>query len=94
MIRFAFDKYPAFEVTKGSGLMQALLNQSIPVASSCHGEAVCGKCKIKILKGWENLSAIQELEKHLCERLKVPESFRISCQILVMGDIEIDTTYW
>ncbi len=93
-IRFTANKYPEFEVAVGSLLMKVLLDRNIPVASSCHGDGICGKCKIKVLNGAENLSAVEELEKTLCERLKIQFPHRISCQTLVMGDIEIDTTYW
>ena len=93
-IRFSADKYPEFEVTEGALLMKILLDNNIPVASSCHGDGICGKCKVKVISGEENLSAVQELEKTLCERLKIQTPNRISCQTLVMGDIEIDTTYW
>ncbi len=93
-IRFAAAKYPEFEVPVGALLMKALLDNGIPVASSCHGDGICGKCKVKVLCGSENLSVVQELETLLCQRLKMTSPHRISCQTLVMGDIEIDTTYW
>lgn len=93
-IRFSANKYTEFEVPLGAVLMKVLLDQNIPVASSCFGDGICGKCKIKVIVGSENLSEVQQLEKTLCERLKIQSPFRISCQTLVMGDIEIDTTYW
>ena len=92
-IRFA-KKFPEIQVQDGAILMDELLLAGLPVASSCHGDGVCGKCRVQILEGAENLSQVQELERMLRERLKVPSGYRISCQTKIHGDILIDTTYW
>lgn len=75
-------------------LMKVLLENSVPVASSCHGEGVCGKCKIRIVNGAENLSKSTGLEEFLVEKYNLEKNFRISCQTLIQGNIEIDTSYW
>lgn len=92
-IRFV-KSYPPLQVKEGSILMQALLAAGLPVASSCNGDGVCGKCRVTILSGEQNLSPLNELEKMLKERLKIPPNVRIACQVQVMGDIVIDTSYW
>lgn len=92
-IRFA-KNFPEILVADGANLMDELLLAGLPVASSCHGDGVCGKCRIRILSGVENLSPIAELERMLRDRLKVPPDFRISCQTRVHGDVLIDATYW
>ena len=74
--------------------MQALLDASIPVASSCKGDGVCAKCRIDIIEGQKNLSTENERELFLRERHAVPKSQRISCQTEVLGDITIDASYW
>ncbi len=74
--------------------MEALLKEGRPVASSCNGDGVCAKCRIEILEGAENLSPIEEREKFLIEKNKIPKNFRISCQAKVRGDIKIDAPYW
>ena len=78
----------------GANLMEQLLLAGLPVASSCHGDGICGKCRIKIIDGAENLSIINSLEELLRDRLQVPKDYRISCQTQVLGDILIDTAYW
>lgn len=92
-IRFA-KNFPELQVADGAVLMDVLLAAGLPVASSCHGDGICGKCRIRILEGAENLSKIEELERMLRDRLKVPSEYRISCQTKIHGDILIDTTYW
>lgn len=82
------------EVPVGSQLMKALLGGGLPVASSCHGEAICGKCRIKIISGSENLSAETSDEKSLRARLHISDEYRISCQTKVHADIIVDADYW
>lgn len=74
--------------------MKSLLEAGIPVASSCNGDGVCAKCKIKILEGLENLSVENETEKFLKNKENLDKSVRMSCQTKVQGDITIDTNYW
>lgn len=84
----------ALQVPKGSFLMKVLLDAEIPVASSCDGEGVCSKCKIKIIQGQENLSPENEIEIFLKETNDIKPEFRISCQTQVFGDVTVDATYW
>ena len=81
-------------VEQGANLMDELLKAGLPVASSCDGDGVCGKCRIKILKGAENLGKRNEIEIFLMEQNSYSTEFRISCQTQVLGDIEVDATYW
>jgi len=82
------------EVEEGANLMESLLNAELPVASSCGGEGVCSKCKIKILKGEEHLTPQNETEEFLRDTNDVKANERISCQTQVLGNIEVDTGYW
>jgi 2Fe-2S ferredoxin len=72
--------------------MKALLDGGLPVASSCRGDGVCGKCRIQVLSG--AVSPEGDLEKYLRERHSIPPGFRVSCQVSVLGDIVVDATYW
>lgn len=74
--------------------MQALLDGGLPVASSCRGDGVCAKCRVEIHEGKKNLSAETQLEKFLRERHSIPKESRVSCQVQVLGDITVSTSYW
>lgn len=93
VIRFV-KNYPELQVETGANLMKSLLDAGRPVASSCNGDGICGKCRVIIVSGAENLSAINAREEILRTRLKIPTEYRISCQTQVLGDIQIDTLYW
>jgi len=83
---------PSIEVPSGKNLMQALLEAGLPVASSCRGDGVCGKCRIQIVSG--TLAPESDLEKFLRERHSIPPGFRVSCQVAVTDDLVVDATYW
>lgn len=81
-------------VENGTLLMKALLDAGIPVASSCGGDAVCCKCLLKIVAGAENLSAPNREEEFLREQKGFAADERVSCQVLVLGDVTVDARYW
>lgn len=74
--------------------MRSLLEAHLPVASSCHGDGICAKCRIVIIEGMDHLSPINTTEELLRDRLRIPRDVRISCQTQVFGDIVVDATYW
>lgn len=92
-IRFV-KQLPPVQVEEGDLLMQCLLGAGLPVASSCHGDGVCGKCRVTVVAGLKNLSRIGTVEQLLHERLQIPAGVRISCQTQVFGDVTVDTSYW
>jgi 2Fe-2S ferredoxin len=92
-IRFK-KNIPHVEVESGANLMEALLKAGLPVASSCHGDGVCGKCRVLIISGAENLSTVGAVEELAHDRLKWAREYRLSCQVQVLGDVVIDTSYW
>ena len=92
-IRFSRLKKDVFSVGPGANLMRSLLDHGIPVASPCNGDGVCGKCKIKVVPE-SHLTPMNETEILLREKYQIQKGQRISCQTQVLGDIEVDATYW
>ena len=78
----------------GANLMQALLAGGLPVASSCRGDGVCGKCRLLVEASPGAVATESDLEKSLRERHSIPAGFRVSCQVAILGDITVDATYW
>lgn len=74
--------------------MESLLSAGHPVASSCHGDGVCAKCKITVVSGETNLSVENPTEQFLKEKHQLPRNVRISCQVQINGDVVVDATYW
>lgn len=74
--------------------MDALIQGGLPVASSCDGDGVCAKCRIRIVEGMENLSEKNETEIFLIAKNSYTQDFRISCQTQILNDVSVDATYW
>ncbi len=93
IIRF-IKNLPEIQVESGAVLMKSLIAAGLPVASSCHGDGVCSKCRVRVVEGVENLSKIGDLEQTLRDRNRLSPEYRISCQTHVLGDVTVDTGYW
>lgn len=85
---------PEISVENGSNMMASLLGAGIPVASSCRGDGVCGKCRIVVADGAKNISPETDLEAGLRLRHGIPSNERLSCQTKILGDVTIDAAYW
>ena len=94
LVRFTKSNRNPIDVEAGSNLMSLLLENGVPVASSCNGDGVCAKCRVQIKAGVENISPINETEEILQDRESLKSGTRFSCQVTVFGEIEIDTPYW
>ena len=82
------------EVDEGTSLYEAALKAQRPVASSCGGEAVCGKCNMTVTQGEAALSPRTEWEAKILQKEKRPATDRISCLAKVHGPCTATTTYW
>jgi Na+-transporting NADH:ubiquinone oxidoreductase subunit F len=73
-------------VKAGSVLLFALWSKRIFIPSLCGGQAKCGRCKVKVVKGGgERLPA----EEPLLTPEEKAQGIRLACQVQVTGDIEI-----
>jgi len=82
-------------VGHGANLRKALLingvspYKGIAKVANCHGFGTCGTCTVDILRGETN--EMTWLERLRSKLGKVTPKRRLSCQVTVYGDIEIDT---
>ncbi len=81
-------------VAAGKSLYEAALQAALPIASSCGGEATCGKCNMRVVEGEAALSARTDLEAKLLKKENRPATDRISCLAKVHGDCKATTSYW
>lgn len=92
-INFAKNFSP-LNVQLGENLMKALTSRRVPVASSCGGEGICGKCVVNVLAGHGNLSHPNDVELAQQSKLGLGTNTRLACQCHIFGDLTIDTGYW
>ena len=82
------------QVYTGTLLINAAERAGLPVGQSCGRVALCGDCRMTVLRGAENLSPVAEKERklHVIEHYLPDE--RASCQAKVLGDVQCTATYW
>lgn len=93
-INFLRLSRPSLEVEIGANLMKSLLAAGLPVASSCNGDGICGKCKIEVRAPALHTNSPNEVELILRDKFNLRAPTRISCQVAVLGDISVDAAYW
>lgn len=71
-------------------IFDVLLDNQIPIASSCRGNGICHWCKVQISGSEVKLSALSKREKEANLR----QGERLSCQCKARGDVEVRTSYW
>jgi ferredoxin len=56
---------------------------------NCGGYGQCGTCVVEITEGMENLSPRTAVEQRKLK--KRPDTYRLACQTLVNGEVEVKT---
>lgn len=67
---------------------------SAPLGNSCGAVGVCARCKVRVLSGAENLSPPTEIEIRFGTARGFAPDERMACQAVVLGNVEVTTTYW
>ncbi|MBN8538823.1 MAG: (2Fe-2S)-binding protein [Deltaproteobacteria bacterium] len=81
--------------TADASLMDSLLANGLPVASSCRGDGVCTKCRLHVRPLEPNaVNSPSDFERGLLKKIGAEADERISCQTKVLGLIEVDADYW
>jgi Na+-transporting NADH:ubiquinone oxidoreductase subunit F len=74
-------------VSHGASLLSGLAKNGILVPSACGGNARCGTCKIKVIRGGGDMTP---LEEPLLRAEEKAAFFRLSCQVKVEHDLGIE----
>jgi Na+-transporting NADH:ubiquinone oxidoreductase subunit F len=75
------------QVSGGETLLSSLMDQGIFIPSACGGRGSCGYCKVKVMEGG---GPLLPTETPYLEPEEVKDNVRLSCQIKVRRDIEIE----
>jgi Na+-transporting NADH:ubiquinone oxidoreductase subunit F len=76
-----------FQTLGGGPLLSTLMEQGIFIPSACGGRGSCGYCKVKVLEGG---GPLLPTETPWLEPKEVEDKVRISCQIKVRGNMDIE----
>jgi Na+-transporting NADH:ubiquinone oxidoreductase subunit F len=74
---------------KGQVLLTSLWQHNVLVPSVCGGRGMCGVCKVRIVKGAENIAITPAEQKRLTDDERNSQ-VRLACQIRVDNDIAIE----
>jgi len=81
------DSDRSLVVPVGGKLLNALTENKIYVPSACGGGGTCGTCKLKLTSGGGD---VLPTERSLLSRREVREGYRLSCQVPVKDNMEIE----
>ena len=75
------------QLAVGSKLLNALAKNKIYLSSACGGAGTCGLCRVIVNKGGGD---ILDTERTKLTRKQIREHYRLSCQLVVKHDLEIE----
>jgi len=73
----------------GVNLLEAAKELGIDILSLCGGRGLCGKCKVKVLRGYEHLNPLEEFEVRSLTIEEVREGYRLACLASITTPHEI-----
>jgi len=71
-----------FKIHPGLSILDIAQRNNIKINAECGGNGTCGKCVVRIEKGIENLSPLNNIEK----KFKLSNNERLSCQARIIKD--------
>ena len=76
-------------VPQGNSVLEASRLANIPHASVCGGRGRCSTCRVRIVRGHENLPAPDAEELRVINRIGGGEHLRLACQLRPSGDCAV-----
>jgi adenylate cyclase len=76
-------------IRSGATVLETLREYGIAHAGVCGGRARCTTCRVRVLKGLEELPAPEPMEEKALARIDATTGVRLACQIRPMSDISV-----
>jgi Na+-transporting NADH:ubiquinone oxidoreductase subunit F len=86
-IKVLVNEERELKLSPGTKLMNGLAEAKLFVASACGGGGTCGQCKVRVLSGG---GAVLPTEASLLSKREIAEHYRLSCQVAVKQDMDIE----
>lgn len=81
------DPEKGIDVSAGGKLLGALADKKIFVSSACGGGGTCGQCRVIVKEGGGDILPTEE--GHFTRR-EIKDGWRLSCQVAVKQDMEVE----
>lgn len=75
------------KVPFGSTVLDAAKAASVDLTSICGGIGKCGKCRIIIDGGLNNVNPLTEIERNLLSDSEISANYRLACQTIIRGPL-------
>ena len=86
MVKIIFkNRGEVAEVEKGLSVLEAALESHVPIFHTCGGNCSCSTCRVRVLRGAENLSPMEEAEAQVLDAFDLASPHRLGCQALLLG---------
>lgn len=82
------------ETKPNETVLDAARRAGAPIGNSCGSVGVCGRCRVRVLAGAENISMPTMIELRVATQRGFEDDERLACQAAVLGDVEVTTSYW
>jgi Na+-transporting NADH:ubiquinone oxidoreductase subunit F len=83
------DENHTFNVPLGGKLLSVLADQEVYLPSACGGGGTCGECKCVISEGGGD---VLTTEKGMLTRGEIRDGYRLTCQVPVKGDMNLEVS--
>ena len=84
----------AAEARPNETVLDTARRAGAPIGNSCGGVGVCGRCRVLLLAGADNLSPPTLIEIRVAGQRGFAPEERLACQAVVAGPVEVTTGYW
>ena len=79
------------EVLPGRSILETALELGVPLYHTCGGNCSCSTCRVVVLKGAEQLSAMEPDEAQVLDAFDLKPPYRLGCQSLLKGgEVEVE----
>ncbi len=79
------------EVDDGYALIDMCEDHDTSILFGCR-DGACGACMVRVTKGSEHISKMQDSERDFLETMAAAENERLACQCKVYGDVELEVS--
>ncbi len=84
-VQVAYDGGFAAQGRHGLSILEMSRLNDVPHAHVCSGRGRCGTCRVRVESGADQLSPLNETERHTLARVGAGEGVRLACQARVLG---------
>jgi len=81
-------------VRNGTTLLASAAAGGVELMHSCGGIGACTSCRVRIVRGSQNLSPIGRAEAEQLRESGIFTTHRLSCQTQVFGDAVVERPLW